>query len=288
MSVSITLSFPDVAAAAAAMTRLAAVPTGDKYLPATAPAIKYEDRPDVGAEVAQTPAIELPLAFNPFAAGSTVAAASLTPQIPAAAFSMPQEVAAAPVPPTAATPPERDSTGLPWDARIHGSTKSTNADGTWRQKRGLNDPALKARVEAELRAAVSAGSPPAGSVASVASTTAAPVAPPPAPPVVASTPPTSAPPAVVPPAPVSTPPATPPTPPAPVITLTATPPAAETFGQFMARMGPVFAADPVRNTALMGQALASVGLTSVAQLAPRPDLIPSVSATFDALAAVPA
>jgi hypothetical protein len=180
VSVSITLNFPDVTAAAAAMTRLA----GDTYLPVPLPAIAYEDRPDVGVEpvvVAPAPAVEPPLAFNPFAAG-------LRPQIPAAALSSPQEVAVAPVPPSPVTPPDRDSTGLPWDARIHGATKTTNADGTWRQKRGLNDPALKSRVEAELRAAVSAGSPPAGSVVSVASTTAAPVAPPPAPPVAASAP----------------------------------------------------------------------------------------------------
>jgi hypothetical protein len=272
VSVSITLNFPDVAAAAAAMTRLAAYPAtaGDTYLPVTAPAIKYEDRPDVGVESLATRAAEFvkpALEFNPFAAGVTG---------PSVAVAPPMEVAAAPVPPTVTpattTPPERDSAGLPWDARIHGSTKTTNADGTWRQKRGLNDPALKARVEAELRAAVSAGSPQAGSVASAAPPPAAPVAPPPAPPAAASAPTPPAP--VAPPAPVSTPPATPPT--------------AENFGQFMARMGPVFAADPVRNTALMGQALATVGLTSVAQLAPRPDLIKSVSDTFDALAAVPA
>lgn len=59
---------------------------------------------------------------------------------------------------------ELDSRGLPWDARIHaksgtgpGGTK--NADGTWRAKRGLNDAALVARIEAELRAVMGAPGP---------------------------------------------------------------------------------------------------------------------------------
>lgn len=43
-----------------------------------------------------------------------------------------------------------DSAGLPWDERIHSSSKSTIANGTWKKKRGV-DPALVATVEAELR-----------------------------------------------------------------------------------------------------------------------------------------
>lgn len=45
-----------------------------------------------------------------------------------------------------------DATGLPWDARIHAGSKVKNADGSWRQRRGLNDDALLRRVETELRA----------------------------------------------------------------------------------------------------------------------------------------
>lgn len=53
-----------------------------------------------------------------------------------------------------------DSAGLPWDERIHSGSKALNADGTWRAKRGLNDPAFKARVEVELRARSAAVPPP--------------------------------------------------------------------------------------------------------------------------------
>jgi hypothetical protein len=46
---------------------------------------------------------------------------------------------------------EIDKYGLPWDGRIHASTKAKNADGSWRKKRGL-DAATLAQVEAELKA----------------------------------------------------------------------------------------------------------------------------------------
>lgn len=49
--------------------------------------------------------------------------------------------------------PDVDSRGLPWDERIHAGTKATNADGSWRNKRGV-DKALLDAVEAELRAGV--------------------------------------------------------------------------------------------------------------------------------------
>lgn len=46
---------------------------------------------------------------------------------------------------------ELDSAGLPWDKRIHSSSRAKVADGTWRKLRGVDD-ALVASVEAELRA----------------------------------------------------------------------------------------------------------------------------------------
>lgn len=42
-----------------------------------------------------------------------------------------------------------DSEGMPWDERIHASTKSVIANGTWKLKRGV-DQALVAQVKAEL------------------------------------------------------------------------------------------------------------------------------------------
>lgn len=61
-----------------------------------------------------------------------------------------------------------DSSGLPYDGRIHSSTRAINQDKTWRNKRGV-DPALLASVTAELRAAAepspeAAFSPPADAI----------------------------------------------------------------------------------------------------------------------------
>lgn len=52
---------------------------------------------------------------------------------------------------------ELDSKGLPWDARIHASTKSKKKDGSWTALRGLNDEGKVKQIEAELRASLQAG-----------------------------------------------------------------------------------------------------------------------------------
>ena len=50
-------------------------------------------------------------------------------------------------------PPALDSRGIPWDKRIHASTKARNtSDDTWRNMRGVNKDLL-VTVEAELFAA---------------------------------------------------------------------------------------------------------------------------------------
>lgn len=51
-----------------------------------------------------------------------------------------------------------DKSGLPWDERIHSSSKAFNADGTWRKKRGVSD-ALVAEVELQLKALMAVPSP---------------------------------------------------------------------------------------------------------------------------------
>ena len=79
-----------------------------------------------------------------------------------------------PPPPAAVAPPPppapigafnqvtRDAKNLPWDARIHASSKAKVADGTWRYKRGVTEEEI-ARVEAELRGIVGTTiAPPAG------------------------------------------------------------------------------------------------------------------------------
>lgn len=78
----------------------------------------------------------------------------------------------APVTGTSAAPAPQsvalDSDGVPWDGRIHSTSRSKLASGQWKLRRGI-DKAEAARVTAELKA-VQAGAPSAAS---------APVAPPP-------------------------------------------------------------------------------------------------------------
>jgi hypothetical protein len=53
-------------------------------------------------------------------------------------------------PTTDAPAPAFDSKGLPWDERIHSGTKGVNKDGSWKQRRGVQE-AVVTKVEAELR-----------------------------------------------------------------------------------------------------------------------------------------
>src|SRR6478752_3491551 len=49
-----------------------------------------------------------------------------------------------------------DKNGLPWDGRIHASTKTTNKDGSWKALRGVSTD-LVTQVEAQLRAQLAQG-----------------------------------------------------------------------------------------------------------------------------------
>lgn len=102
-----------------------------------------------------------------------------------------------PPPPSANAPVDSstsgvlDKNGLPWDERIHSSSKNTNQDGTWRYKKG-GDLDQRTAVEAELRAklanAETPPSPPAPPVADNAGDV-PPPPPPPAPAAAADAPP---------------------------------------------------------------------------------------------------
>lgn len=109
----------------------------------------------------------------PAVPSTAVAAPSPTvPAVPQAGVPTPPSASAPPVPavPTAPVPPapatttspapsvELDASGLPWDERIHSSSKNKIADGTWRQRRNLPE-GLRESVEAELRAAAPAANP---------------------------------------------------------------------------------------------------------------------------------
>ena len=56
------------------------------------------------------------------------------------------------------TTAERDSSGLPYDARIHAETRGVNKDGTWKRRRNVSDDIVDA-VTAELRATVGTAAP---------------------------------------------------------------------------------------------------------------------------------
>jgi hypothetical protein len=200
----------------------------------------------------QPPLAPLPTAAGPSAAEVFGGNAPPSPVVPIAAAPVGIPAAPAPAPVASVTPVgvELDNEGLPWDARINalgdGGVHPKNANGNWRAKRGLNDGTLVARVKAELRQTLAAGTPPAAI--------------PPGPVVPAASP--TAPPAVV------LPPAPPAAPSAPV-----GPP--ETFEMLMPRITPVVAAGHLPPTALHAAATA-YGLPNALALTQRPDLVPTV------------
>lgn len=148
-----------------------------------------------------------------------------------------------------------DSAGLPWDARIHASTRTKlKADGRWKPKRGV-EAATVATVEAELRALMAIPAPAAAPV-------------PPPPPPAAPLPPAGA---VAPAAPASAP-VPPPPPAAPAVAG-----APQTFAQFMQWLGPKLTAGTLARETVLEAAKAE-GLPSVEKLVSRPDLIPLVYA----------
>lgn len=74
-----------------------------------------------------------------------------------------------------------DSKGLPWDERIHASTKTQNKDGSWKRRKGVED-SLVEQVEAEYKSNTPAA-PVAPSINAQSGVPAAPTPPaPPAPP----------------------------------------------------------------------------------------------------------
>lgn len=224
---------------------------------------------------AETVALPSPAAaFAPLVPAPQPGAPSLPPVTP----TMPQPGAIAPPPvspippapapaPAAAPAPagstspvpgvELDAEGLPWDVRIHASSKEKIANGTWKLKRGVgNQVVWLNQIKDELRRAL--GNAPAAPAA----------APNPAWPFPIPGKTTS---------PTASPPATP------------APAASDTSTITMARLLPrvTAALDQGRLTAdQAGQICAQVSggaVTNVAMLAVRPDLIPHVWGQLDAM-----
>lgn len=241
---------------------------------------------------------------DPAAAFGTGNAPSALPAAPPAAATppSPEPVASPPISSAPAAPSsgvELDADGLPWDGRIHSGPddkKPKNADGRWRRKRGVGDAEVE-RVTAELRQVMGAPAP--------APTPAAAPTPPPAPPVAAD----PAPPAPVAQAPTAAPTPPPPTPadastgfgqavaetaasapPAPPVAATppvappAAPAPAANFAELMKRITARQTAGTltVTDTKVAAEAL---GLSGVADLLKRPDLIEAFEAALPQAAA---
>ncbi len=116
------------------------------------------------------PAPRAPDAPLPPASAAAVFDASNTPNAAGAATGSPPPnsgqavastaVAPPPAPPNTGAPALLDAAGMPWDARIHASTRTTTQKGIWKAKKGT-DPATIAQVTAEImqRSAASAPAP---------------------------------------------------------------------------------------------------------------------------------
>lgn len=122
----------ETAAGALASSLVAAVPSGKADVPPPPP------EPETPAPVTAIPTEPAALPPIPAPAGGTVDGGPALPPAPAGAVV--------------------DASGLPWDARIHASTKSTTKDGKWTKKRGVADE-LVAHVEAELKSVMAAPVP---------------------------------------------------------------------------------------------------------------------------------
>ena len=175
---------------------------------------------------------------------------------------------------------EVDSAGMPWDYRIHASSRAKVADGTWRQRRNL-DPNVLAQVQAEMLQVMGLPIPTAGSGSQQEEQPSAdPIAeatpeqafidaviPPPPPPFAPS--------AVVPAAPVAIAPP-PPSTPAGVATTASLSSQPVTFPQLVTRITKMLAAKELTQGDIAG-ACQSLGIPHMPALASRPDLIPSMA-----------
>lgn len=197
------------------------------------------------------------VAPSPIAPGVAPASLMLPPAAPTMPAPPPAPVVVAPAAPAAPMSPASgvvlDSKGLPWDPRIHASTKAVIPSGEWKAKRGV-EPALVAQVEAELRAV----SPPQAAGLDAAALAfggaAAPVPlPPPAPPVA--------------PLPFA----------APVVLSADAGPT--TFEQLMTLISPLVVAGKLPPTAT-NQAATANGLASIVALQTAPQFVPLVWATL--------
>lgn len=231
---------------------------------------------------ATLPGVSVPPPLSSTASGeASPASISVTvPPVPAppAADPVPLPVPPAPVavvppPPVSngADPVSLDAEGLPWDERIHSSSKNRTAKDVWARRRNTPDETWEA-VRAVLKQAMGAPTP-------MEVLAATPVEQLPHPPAATLVPPDAAQAFAVPP----TPPASVPVPPAPVPTVSAPPVAIaaadDPFSALLVRITGEQSAGRLSVDQVQAAATAA-GLTSIRDLMVRPDLVPVVSAAL--------
>lgn len=202
-----------------------------------------------------------------------------TPSLPAAT-----PIVATPIFPPPAPGLDLDSSGLPWDGRIHSDKRTKVAEGTWKVKRNT-PPELVASVLREQQIAMGQ--------TNVAPAVPSPMTPPPA---AVFAQPTPVPGVDVPFTPATYPTMNMPVPSAPFVASVeppvaqapiipppsagaapvASPNSAATFERLMAVIAPAFAQGLV-NQETISKAVNSVGLPSLPMLAHRPDLVSTVA-----------
>ncbi len=181
-----------------------------------------------------------------------------------------------------------DKHGLPWDDRIHSGTRVKNADGSWRQRRGV-DAHLVKTVENELRALMALPTRPGitlGSADFLAEPQQIPAPPAPVTPIAATpavpdgngaTTEGNVPPPPVPAPPTSAPATAPiPSPPVPPAPIAAEPAAPLTFATMLRKVTDALAQNKIKETDVHA-ALEKIGLlpTQIGLLSARADLLPA-------------
>lgn len=291
-----------LAANTAALQALtAALATSGNVLPLPAPSAQPAPTIQPAPPIALYTAAAAPVPTAPVES-TDGAPAPTTAFAQPAATSLPSAAPAAPPTAPPAASGERDSKGMPWDGRIHASSKAVVADGSWRYKRGTGDTYIN-QIEAEIRAALGApavavgGAAPAFGAHPFSEQPAPVVAPPAVQTVVAAVPPApipavaAVPPAPVAPAAVVAPPpaasvAVPVAPVAPVAPAAVVPTAngqtasgITTYELLMAALPPKIVSGEL-TAAQMQEACEQYGVPSIAALGQRPDLVPFVVAAL--------
>ena len=272
MTTKITIETTDLAAAARIIAALQGVQT--LTLESTSevhPPFNQQPAPAL-QESGHSVIPQLPAATvtAPIVQGDTAAVIAAAPSVfdkSAAGDHSTAQVAAATAAPAGV---EVDSERMPWDARIHSESRSKLANGTWRNKRGI-DNALIAQVEAENMALMAIPARPALSAAEASALVQFPID------------------SSVPPAPTATPaapaaPEIPVIPAAPAATPTPPPVTATVDASAVFRRVTELQAAQKFPQASVDQACASVGLTKITDVFKRPDLAPALLEVINAIA----